>query len=360
MTAGGWVPLALGLRRGGHNRGLWVLVAIVTAGVVNFAYVVAIGGDYEHARLFLPALFALCAPIAVIPLARAHVAAIGLAPWALFAVVSLRPPVQNSGETFVLPNAGRVTTNDYRLGNDQVKALLNETVIYQSLFGKAHGSYLPLAADIHRPVAVVGAIGLMPYALGQNLYVFDVLGLADPVTAHLQIPVRKTLLPYPGHEKELPRPWIAARLIPPGTKVDPNQLPFIETPNIEQTTGAAFQQQVADARAALHCAPVKRLERSANAPLTVGQFLRNIADSFSNTTLRISPDPEIAQHQLCGDNISKTTIATAGDRVTADFAIRAVDESGDAAATAAATRCAPEPPQTADRPQRVVSASGFV
>ncbi len=302
LAVGGWAPLLFGLRSDGHDRGVWTVTAFVAAGLLNIVYVIAIGGDYEHARLFVPAVFALCAPIAVIPATRAHVAAFSLAPWAFLAVVSFRPPTTKVGVNFALPQAGRVTTNDlgWGPGSPQAKAIAGANLIYQTKFSDFRGSSLPLASGVHRPVAVIAGIGVMPYSLGNDLSVVDLFGLADPVTARFKEPLRTGVLPYPGHEKQMPRPWIAARLVPPGTSVDPDQLPEIPNPYLPATTGAAFQRQVADARAALQCAPIKRLEHSAEAPLTVGRFLRNIVDSFSNTQLRISTDPAVARRELCG------------------------------------------------------------
>ncbi len=363
LAAGGWVPLALRLRRGGDSRGLGIVVAIVAAGLLNGLYVVAIGGDYEHARLFLPALFALCAPVAVIPFARAHAIALGLVPWAFLAFISLRPPATKPGVNFALPQAGLVTTNDLGLGpgDDAATGVANADVLYQKDFKSLKSVELPLAAGVPRPIAVVEGIGVGPYALGTHLQVFDLLGLADPVTSHLENGKWTGVLPYPGHEKQLPRPWIAARLAPSDTTVDPNRLPDIAFPRIAQTTGAAFQQQVADARAALSCAPIKRLERSADAPLTVGRFLRNIVDSFSNTSLRFSPNPEIALRELCGGKTSAMAM-TSPTGPTPAPTVEAADASRSAAivTTPAATGLPPAQVREDDRPAPVVAVSGFV
>ncbi len=75
------VPLAcLGLAVGlpfvarawriGDRRGLVALVALPAVGVVDALYVMRVGGDYMHGRLLLPALFALVAPLAAVPVTR--------------------------------------------------------------------------------------------------------------------------------------------------------------------------------------------------------------------------------------------------------------------------------------------------
>lgn len=70
LAAGAYVPLALMLRRAQRRRAFAVVAAFIVGGVLNALYVVAVGGDYEHARLLLPPLFALCAPVAVVPATR--------------------------------------------------------------------------------------------------------------------------------------------------------------------------------------------------------------------------------------------------------------------------------------------------
>jgi hypothetical protein len=141
----------------------------------------------------------------------------------------------------------------------------------------------------------------MPYAAGTKLYVFDLLGLADPFTARLETRHWTTLLPYAGHEKELPRPWIAARLLPEDFPVRPAQLPngglFSLIPPV---FGPALEQQIEYARAVWECPVIRRLRDSSESKLTVGRFLRNIVDSFANTRLRIPPDPETAYRKFCG------------------------------------------------------------
>src|SRR5262249_38086215 len=144
-------------------------------------------------------------------------------------------------------------------------------------------------------------VGVMPYAMGDDFHVLDMFGLADPFTAHLDAPFRTTLLPYPGHEKPLPRPWVAARLFDPKTVANPGQLPDPGPSSLSaNSTRTTLQDQVGFARATLQCPAVEKLTNSSKAPLTVGRFFRNIFDSFSNTALHIPPDPETAFHKFCG------------------------------------------------------------
>src|SRR5439155_556575 len=70
----------------------------------------------------------------------------------------------------------------------------------------------PPAPGERTPAVAFYGIGITGYALGTNVYILDLLGLADPFTAHLQL-ARRGLI---AHEKPLPAPWIAARLLAPG------------------------------------------------------------------------------------------------------------------------------------------------
>ncbi len=164
---------------------------------------------------------------------------------------------------------------------------------------------VPLAPGVRLPAAVIVTVGASSYFAGNHTYILDALGLADPLTARLETPLFTGLLPYPGHEKALPPPWIIARMVAPGVHVDPTDLPentlFVLIP---PTTGAALDAQVAWARKALQCPPIRRLTRDTSGRLTVGRFLHNIVDSFANTRLRIPPDPETAYRKLCGSSRS--------------------------------------------------------
>ena len=92
MVAGAYLPLVRALRAHGRAVSSWVVLVFLGLGTFSGLYVVAVGGDYLHARLFLPAYFALCAPVAVVALARRYAIALAVVPWALAAGLALRPP----------------------------------------------------------------------------------------------------------------------------------------------------------------------------------------------------------------------------------------------------------------------------
>ena len=114
LVFGGYVPLVSSLLAARRRRVVAVVAAFVVAGVVDVLYVVAVGGDYLHAGLLLPSVFALCAPVAVIPWMRRYGVALLAAPWVFATALALRPP-QTRGQ--VLANRvlvpmqyGKVTT----------------------------------------------------------------------------------------------------------------------------------------------------------------------------------------------------------------------------------------------------------
>ena len=95
----------------------WVLLAFLGLGSFSGLYVVAVGGDYIHARLFLPAYFALCAPVAVVALAKRYAIAFAVLPWALAAGLALRPPAgarPGRGRLPVRPAATTARSRDPR------------------------------------------------------------------------------------------------------------------------------------------------------------------------------------------------------------------------------------------------------
>ena len=94
-----------------------VVVAFVACAAADVLYVVAVGGDYIHARLLLPGVFAFCAarcgPAGDPPLRRRA----RLTPWVIVCA-RCRPPHTSLGDPIVMPvTPGKVTTNDFGWGS---------------------------------------------------------------------------------------------------------------------------------------------------------------------------------------------------------------------------------------------------
>ena len=308
LIVGAYYPLSVALRRlSDPRRHLVALFALPIAGALNAGYIVAMGGDYVHARLLLPSFFAVCAPIAVVPVARKYLLALIVLPWALVCSVSLRSADANPWSTapFVMVNGhGNVNPGPEALTGPNVPAWYSGPGVYVQFHGQPSSARLDgaPASELALPTIATPWIGNESYALGTHVQILDLLGLADPFTAHLELARRGEVS---GHEKPLPTPWVAARLTAPGTstaqlgRLQMDMAPR-ETAMIPVVTGQKLAVETAWARAALQCPAIVDLVNAPSQPLTVGTFFSNMAHSFSRTELRIPPDPETAYHQFCG------------------------------------------------------------
>jgi arabinofuranosyltransferase len=321
LLVGAYYPLASALRRSqGNDRSLAALLALPIAGALNAGYIIAMGGDYVHGRLLIAPFFAACVPVATVPLARKYLISLLVIPWAIVCALSLR-----SADGSHWNESPFILVTGY--GNVAPAANLNEVSPGNSLWTPAPGVYaefgksgIPQRLDvvpapgIHSPVIATSWIGTEPYELGTNVQFLDLLGLADPLTAHLQLAHRGE---FSGHEKPLPTPWIAALLTAPGSSTAPfdqiqDQRPTNFTQLIPTVSGQQLQIETAWARAALQCPAIHNLEYAPDQPLTVESFFSNMVHSFSRTSLRIPPDPETAYHQFCGPGTPQQVKAAGG------------------------------------------------
>jgi len=308
LVAGAYLPLA-SILTGLRSR--LTAAAFVACGVLHAAYVVAVGGDYMHGRLFLPALFAVCAPVAVIPATRRHVAAIVVAPWAAIAILTFRPlqyEMQLTNAVVLPEQRGQVTTDHFGWGRDgPARAWYTGPGVYrQEVFVGFSRSEIDVREDFDLPVGLFSGVGLVGYATGPDFHILDGLGLADTLAAHLEVQTPEGLLwgpPLPGHEKPLPAPWTAALITAPGSRPDPSQFPTTGTNLLGPLSGDEFQEKVAWARAALQCDEIDRLIDAQSAPLTMKRFVFNLVHSVDNARLRIPGDPEEAYHRFCGPGV---------------------------------------------------------
>jgi len=306
LLVGGYLPLGSLLRRARARRRGVVVAAFVACGALNALYVVVVGGDYHHARMFLPALFALCAPVAAVPVARAHVAGIVVAAWAVAAVVSFRPD-QHEGDNwlangFLAPrDFGNVTSDDYGWGESgpNLAWYTGPAYYYEAGIYLYRQADMPTRSDLDLPFGAFWGVGVSGYAVGHDFHVLDQMGLADSFTAHLRR--EPSVAPrYPGHEKPIPAAWLAARVTPAGSAPAPANFPTLANPTTPSLTGAEFQEQVAWARAALKCDGIAELLDSTEEPLSARGFVTNVLRSFEQTRVRIPADPEEAYHRFCG------------------------------------------------------------
>ncbi len=318
-----WIPLALAVPfvviparswwSSGDRLGVVVLCTPVVAALVDLLYVVHVGGDYMHARLLLPAFFALCLPVFVsfrrlrsllaFPLMGVAVWAVVCAGWLRFVpptVTSLNPQtvfISNERNSWISAtgNAHPVTAADYaRALSGTGGALIHQLaravpqgrqrllIITNPFAPIDRKGTLPARSPLPFTLAVdVPAIGVIGYLAGPDVYIFDTYSLANPIGSHTVI-VRHA---RPGHEKEIGPAWMVARFgtaageMPPAAGLSP--------------------REVTAARRALGCDPLAAYLRDITAPLSASRFLSDIGHAWGYTIMSFSADPAVAAGQLC-------------------------------------------------------------
>jgi arabinofuranosyltransferase len=288
-----------------------VCIAALASAVSMTLYVVAIGGDFMHARMLLPATFTLLLPVMTVPIPRpspatirtampAGLLAVALAVWAVFCGVSWRDPggipasgIANERAWYVgvtgQSNPDRPEDYEFALygrpaqkgsPNWEIAQALTSGQPPQLLYsppGQNTTSAVPLNKlnySIATPGVVLGTLGAL---LPLNGLAIDVHGLAYSLGGHLQ-PVPGARV---GHAKSAGLAWIIA-----------------EYSNATSAPGVPAGD-IAAARKALGCGELAKLIKATTAPLTFHQFLTNIVDSPGLTHLSIPNDPHQAVAQLC-------------------------------------------------------------
>jgi arabinofuranosyltransferase len=281
---------------------------------VHALFVVRLGGDYMHGRMLLPSVLGALLPVAVVVVQLRVALALGtvVVPWAVVCALFLQAPSrlvdntepwydQRTTLTAAEGHAHPVTLADYtRFAASQptigwrlaqiARARSAVVVDYEPAQRRVGDRVLPwlvprplpgawAAPSADAPViAVTGSIGRLGYAAGAGVRIGDFLGLADPVGARTRLIEPRTR--RPGHEKEFPAAWYLARFaagdLPP-----------------------AVRPQVAAARAALTCPPLRRIIAATSAPLTLRRMVDNLGVAVRAHGLRIDPDPQRARAEVC-------------------------------------------------------------
>jgi arabinofuranosyltransferase len=277
-------------------------------------YVIAIGGDFMHARMLLPATFALLLPVMLVPVPvparRAGLTAVSLGllaattgVWALGAGLEWRDPTPIG----IIPQSGIANERgfwtvhtfqqnpdnaaDYVLtgmGSANAKGSLEWLISRDARSGRAVLLYqvtqwspyvsVPLGRPRY-PVAVTAYIlGTWGAGTPPGGLVVDMHGLAYAVGSHLVGDPSGR----PGHAKWVDPAWVVA-----------------EYSDVTQAPGIPAAQ-LAAARKALSCGSLAELDQATQAPLTASRFASNFVHALTLTTFRFSPDPGTAERELCG------------------------------------------------------------
>lgn len=290
-----WVPalflLAALLPATSVRRGAASLVpelAPVVAGLLCWAYVIKVGGDFMHGRMFLPGLLLMLLPVFLVPLTRAWtIAAVGVGIWAVACASWLRIPyegrigpggVADERGVYVQQNAAaHPLHHDFAgyPGNVAYARLVREAdrAGTPSLFL----ARTPAGANSPTVTGVYSTLGFSGTVVPLDGAALDPIGLAYPLAAHSERIDGRV-----GHDKRLPDTWIFA---------DRGHGPLPE---------GLDPAGVAAARRALDCGPLAELRAATRDPMTPRRFLRNVTGVWERTSFRFPNDPVRAERQLCG------------------------------------------------------------
>ena len=307
-----WVPLlvivataVLIARANGPRPELVRMLALPIGGALHALFIVESGGDYLHARLLLPSLFAIVAPFAVLPWRpqfRLPLAVIGV--WAFVAIAFLRPSLHQQivpltdydvvdGRALMsdLTNPGHrpMLATDFAF-DDGLRAKRLEERGARALV--TPGIVLPDATPA-RTTLVTSASGISGYRAGPEVLVQEVNSLGDPVGSRMP----PTPLSKPGHRKREEWPWILALTTRPGVDdgLDVRDLERTDFPAPPLRPG-----EVAAARHALRCGALAEVRAATRDPLTVDRFWSNLTGAIGRTRLEVPRDPFAAERKFCG------------------------------------------------------------
>ncbi len=288
--------------------------AAMGSGLLMASYVIAIGGDFMHARMLLPATFALLLPVMLVPvpvprrrggLASASLcllaATIGV--WALGAGLRWRDPTplgiiplsgianergwwsvhtgqQNpdNASEYVLAGMGSVNAPgslEWAISRDVRSG--RPVLFYQAAAASPYVLTVPLNRPQYSVAVTVAILGTGGAGTPLDGLVVDQHGLSYALGSHLVGDPNGR----PGHAKWVIPAWIVA-----------------EYSNVTRAPGIPAAQ-LAAARKALSCGRLAELDQAVQAPLTVSRFALNFLHSLTLTNFRFSPDPVTAEQELC-------------------------------------------------------------
>jgi arabinofuranosyltransferase len=277
-------------------------LAPLVAGLLHGLFVVRVGGDFMHGRLLLPAVFACLTPVMVVP-ARpvvARLAAVVTVAWVVARLTALPAPgpavdahgivneraFWHGGRGGHLVRAGDFTAfphyREGRLARDRLDRGETGFAVRPNLDVEEY-VFVPFREPAPARVGIEEAhVGIVGMLAGSNVFVFDRLGLADPLGSRLRLQARSR----PGHEKIIDRSWTWAQFVDPAA------------PPLERGPDPAA---VEAARQALRCPALRDLTAAVRERLTPGRFVTNLVNSLRWHRFRFDNDPFVARDRLCQD-----------------------------------------------------------
>jgi arabinofuranosyltransferase len=287
-----------------------VVAGIEAGAALHVLGIVRAGGDYMHARLLLPAWFAVLLPICAVRAGAlatryATAAVVALGAWAVLAAAVCRPSaeydIRTGWRSATLVGRHPVTAADNVVSIPfDYAAGLGGWPGYHSVDsdGTVTRTYRSIGA---RSVVPAEILGLTGYTAPLDVWVHDRLGLADPVVARVELDHRGR----PGHEKVLPGPWVAAVFLDPRAGTGPSfgivNAFAVEAAGVDTTwRPERFAADRSAATEALTCGELGELVHDTRAPLDAKRFLGNMVDAVRLHGFRFPSDAQEARDRLCG------------------------------------------------------------
>nr|WP_231375999.1 hypothetical protein [Corynebacterium aquatimens] len=308
-----WIPLALVVLtlcvtvwKREERLSVPVLV-MVGAAALHTLYVVRIGGDFMHARMFLPPLFALLCPVMLVPARNivSGIASLAAAIWAFIVVAGGSQNYLSWAEQHVDPDKGAVYEPEvWSSGTGRSLDELPRTVDYYDALpnmnkfdramhaldegdafgwvledrGRAEWRTLKRDDETYPPTIYWLSLGYTGMSAPLEIRVLDPIGLSNPLAARQpRLPEKRI-----GHDKELPIDW---------------QIAF-SSASLENLPPEASAENIRRIRNVIANDPaIQELLASYRDPLTPARFLKNIRFALTGgRTIEVNPDPNAYKH----------------------------------------------------------------
>jgi len=269
--------------RGRHDR---IIAALFLAGALHILSVCRVGGDFMHARLLLPGVFAVFSSFAVISFPRAIVARV---------IMTATCLVWCGWTAFYARTSYGLNINAIGIANERLWHTLR-TSVERPLTVADYGRhfFVAIAEDLRQRTQSEGYravfipnIGVPASQLASSVVVIDSLGLNDYVGSRMQLTGRGRA----GHEKSVPAAWFLARYPVPEGYISPIQVNRV-------SSSLPPPEDISAASRALESPPLVTLRDAVTAPMTVERFITNISLAWRLTFLRFSSDPLQAEQEL--------------------------------------------------------------
>jgi arabinofuranosyltransferase len=258
------------------------VVGLIVGGVIHGTFVCRAGGDFMHARLLLPALFALATASAVVPLLFGRRLRITFLSvfflWAGYVCLCARPPYASRISQHGIADERQWYVHGARTN----RPVTLKDYSYLSFYRIGEGATQVLRQQGLKAI-YWAHIGITVAVIPDDIIVIDPLALNDHIGARTELTERGR----PGHEKVVPAEWFLARYPVGVGLVATNQLMGVFRTK-------APQSSIDAAKAVLATPALMELHDAVAEPMNVRRFIKNIFRSWRLTFLRIPKDPQEA------------------------------------------------------------------